>query len=177
MYDLQTHLTPNQHGAEDDLQSVKEVVSNDDDSSTSCCPAFTGTNGFDTRCSCFQKCHRTNLEEGEKKKTLIICTIAIQHSHYLTTIRSFAENFQSFRINISVGVADFRVKGVIRMEFISWALREVLTPPSLLFQGQCRKPKTHKCHQENSHSWIQLRVPYHTLWKSVGGFHSSHSTH
>lgn len=51
-----TNLTPDQHGPEDDLQAVKEVVPDDDDSSTPCGPAFTGADGFDAGGGC--KIHR-----------------------------------------------------------------------------------------------------------------------
>lgn len=44
-----TDLAPNQHGAEDDLEAVEEVVSYDDDRSAPCGPALTGTDGFDAR--------------------------------------------------------------------------------------------------------------------------------
>ena len=42
----ETDLAPNQHGTEDDLQPIKEVVSYDDDCSAPCGPALTGTDGF-----------------------------------------------------------------------------------------------------------------------------------
>lgn len=48
-----THLTPDQHGAEDNLQSIKEIVPNDYDCSSPCGPSFTRANGFDTRCCYF----------------------------------------------------------------------------------------------------------------------------
>lgn len=45
-------LAPDQHGAEDDLKAVKEVVSDDDDCSAPCGPPLTGTDGFNAgRCS------------------------------------------------------------------------------------------------------------------------------
>lgn len=53
-----TDLTPNQHSSEDDLQAVKEVVTDDDDRSAPCGPAFTGANGFDAGGSC--NVHRQN---------------------------------------------------------------------------------------------------------------------
>lgn len=43
---MATNLTPDQHGPEDDLQAVKEVVPDDDDGSAPCGPAFTGADGF-----------------------------------------------------------------------------------------------------------------------------------
>lgn len=49
---LGTHLAPDEHRSKDDLEAVKEVVSNDDDGSTPCGPAFTGADGFDTGCCC-----------------------------------------------------------------------------------------------------------------------------
>lgn len=42
----QTDLAPNQHGTEDDLEAIEEVVSYDDDRGTSRSPAFTGTDGL-----------------------------------------------------------------------------------------------------------------------------------
>lgn len=42
-----THLAPHQHGSKDNLQAVKEVVADDDDSGTPCGPAFAGADGFD----------------------------------------------------------------------------------------------------------------------------------
>ncbi len=47
-----TDLAPDEHGSEDDLQAVKEVVPNDDDSSAPCGPAFTGADGFDAGGCC-----------------------------------------------------------------------------------------------------------------------------
>lgn len=48
----ETDLAPNQHGTEDDLQTIKEVVSDDDDCSAPCGPALTGTDGFNAgRCT------------------------------------------------------------------------------------------------------------------------------
>lgn len=48
----ETDLAPHQHRAEDDLQAVKEVVSDDDDGSAPCGPPLTGTDGFNAgRCS------------------------------------------------------------------------------------------------------------------------------
>lgn len=49
---MATNLTPDQHGSEDDLQAVKEVVPNDDDGSAPCGPAFTGADGFDAGGCC-----------------------------------------------------------------------------------------------------------------------------
>lgn len=43
----QTDLAPNQHGTENDLETVKEVVSYDDDRSTPRGPPLTGADGFD----------------------------------------------------------------------------------------------------------------------------------
>lgn len=51
-----TNLTPDQHGSEDDLQAIKEVVPDDDDGSAPCGPAFTGADGFDAGGCC--KIHR-----------------------------------------------------------------------------------------------------------------------
>ncbi|UYV62412.1 ENTPD4 [Cordylochernes scorpioides] len=42
-----TYLAPDQHSAEDDLEPVEEVVTNDDNCGTSVGPAFAGTDGFD----------------------------------------------------------------------------------------------------------------------------------
>lgn len=48
----ETDLAPNQHGTEDDLQTIKEVVSYDDDCGAPCGPTLTGTDGFNAgRCS------------------------------------------------------------------------------------------------------------------------------
>lgn len=83
-----THLAPDQHGAEDDLQTVKEVVSNDDDSSAPCCPAFTGTDGFDTRCSCSQ----TQDQIKEKKENECKCLYVLQHhKHSIAWSRSYGK--------------------------------------------------------------------------------------
>lgn len=56
-----TDLTPDQHRAEDDLQPIEEVVPNDDDGGTSCCPPFARTDGLDAGGGCF-------LERGEERK-------------------------------------------------------------------------------------------------------------
>lgn len=49
---MATHLAPNQHGPEDDLQAVKEIVSDDNDGSAPCGPAFTGADGLDAGGCC-----------------------------------------------------------------------------------------------------------------------------
>jgi len=41
-----TDLAPDQHGTEDNLETVEEVVPDDDDGSAPCSPALTGTDGF-----------------------------------------------------------------------------------------------------------------------------------
>lgn len=46
------HLTPYEHGAEHDLQAVKEVVADEDDCGSTGGPAFTGANGLYARGSC-----------------------------------------------------------------------------------------------------------------------------
>lgn len=48
-----TDLAPDQHGAKYDLQAIKEVIPNDDNSGSSCGPALTGTDGFNAGCGCF----------------------------------------------------------------------------------------------------------------------------
>lgn len=52
---MATHLAPNQHGPEDDLQAVKEIVSDDDDGSAPCGPAFAGADGLDAWGCCKKK--------------------------------------------------------------------------------------------------------------------------
>lgn len=47
------YLTPHQHGAEDDLQPIEEVVADDDDGGTSGGPALAGADGFDAGGGCF----------------------------------------------------------------------------------------------------------------------------
>lgn len=42
----QTDLAPNQHGTEDDLEPIEEVVSYDDDRGASRSPALAGADGF-----------------------------------------------------------------------------------------------------------------------------------
>ena len=46
------YLTPHQHGAKDDLQTVKEVVPNEDDWGAATRPALTGADGLDTGGRC-----------------------------------------------------------------------------------------------------------------------------
>lgn len=66
----ETDLAPNQHGAEDDLQTIKEVVSNDDDCSAPCGPTLTGTDGFNAgRCSWKKRVFKTSRE---KKLSLVL---------------------------------------------------------------------------------------------------------
>ena len=43
----QIYLAPDEHGTEDDLQSVEEVVSDDDDSGAARGPTFARADGFD----------------------------------------------------------------------------------------------------------------------------------
>ena len=50
--DVEAYLAPHQHGAEDDLQTVKEVVPDDDDSGSAGGPAFARTDGLDDRSGC-----------------------------------------------------------------------------------------------------------------------------
>ena len=57
------YLAPHQHCAEDNLQAVKEVVSDQDDGGSPRCPALTGTDGFDTGSGCW-----TRDIEGEREK-------------------------------------------------------------------------------------------------------------
>ena len=40
-------LAPHRNGAEDDLKTIKEVFSDDDDCLSSCCPTFTGGDSLD----------------------------------------------------------------------------------------------------------------------------------
>ena len=44
-----SHLAPDQHGAEDDLEAVEEVVADDDDRGAARGPALARTDGFYTR--------------------------------------------------------------------------------------------------------------------------------
>lgn len=45
------YLTPYEHGTKYNLETIKKVVTNDDDHGPSCGPAFTWTDGFDAGCS------------------------------------------------------------------------------------------------------------------------------
>lgn len=56
---MATYLAPNQHGPEDDLQAVKEIVSDDDDGSAPCGPAFAGADGLDAG-GCWTKKNKKN---------------------------------------------------------------------------------------------------------------------
>ena len=49
------HLAPNQHGAKDHLESVEEVISDDDDGGSAGRPALAGTDGFNAGRGCFGK--------------------------------------------------------------------------------------------------------------------------
>lgn len=46
-----TYLTPYKHGTKHNLETIKKVVTNDDDHGSSCGPAFTWADGFDAGCS------------------------------------------------------------------------------------------------------------------------------
>ena len=59
------YLAPHQHGAEDDLQAVKEVVSDQDDGRSARRPALTGTDGFDTGSGCWTR----DTETGRERET------------------------------------------------------------------------------------------------------------
>ena len=48
-----THLAPDQHGAEDHLQPIEEVVPDDDDGGAPRRPPLTGADGFDAGRGCF----------------------------------------------------------------------------------------------------------------------------
>lgn len=50
----ESDLAPDQHCAEDHLQAVKEVVSDEDDRGAAGGPAFTRTDGFDAGSGCFE---------------------------------------------------------------------------------------------------------------------------
>ena len=52
--DRETNLAPHQHGAEDDLEAVEEVVPYDDDGGAPGGPALTGTDGLDTGGCCWE---------------------------------------------------------------------------------------------------------------------------
>lgn len=47
-----TDLTPNQHAAKHHLQTIEEVLPDDNDHGAACGPAFAGADGFDTRGGC-----------------------------------------------------------------------------------------------------------------------------
>lgn len=47
------HLAPDQHGAEDHLQAVKEVVPDEDDGGAAGRPALARADGFDAGRGCF----------------------------------------------------------------------------------------------------------------------------
>lgn len=48
-----SHLAPDQHGAEDDLQAVEEVVPDEDDGGSAGRPALARADGFDAGRGCF----------------------------------------------------------------------------------------------------------------------------
>lgn len=48
-----SHLAPHQHGAEDHLQAVEEVVPDEDDGGAAGRPAFARADGFDAGRGCF----------------------------------------------------------------------------------------------------------------------------
>jgi len=56
---LRVYLAPDEHGAEDDLKSVEEVVSDDDDRRSAGRPALTRTDGLDRRRRRTQEPYRT----------------------------------------------------------------------------------------------------------------------
>ena len=63
------HLAPDQHGAEDDLQAVEEVVSDEDDGGSAGRPAFTRADGFDAGRGCFGNTDATTAEWMKLFKT------------------------------------------------------------------------------------------------------------
>ena len=58
------YLTPHQHGAEDHLQAVEEVVTNEDDGGTTRGPALTGADGLDAGSGCWGGGAREGRREG-----------------------------------------------------------------------------------------------------------------
>ena len=64
-----TDLTPDEHGAEHDLQSVEEVVANDDDGGAARRPALARTDRLDGRGSCAQKAWLKHQEEQNVRKS------------------------------------------------------------------------------------------------------------
>lgn len=74
-----TDLAPDQHGTKYDLQPIKEVVPDDNNSGPSCGPALTGTDGFNAGCGC------SHNGKERKRKTGSECGLhldAVQHTRY-----------------------------------------------------------------------------------------------
>jgi len=46
------YLAPDEHGTEDNLKSVEEVITDDDDGGAACCPTLAGADRFDCRRRC-----------------------------------------------------------------------------------------------------------------------------
>lgn len=55
------YLAPHQHGAEHDLQTIEEVISDEDDGGSARRPALTGTDGFNTGSGCWTR------DRGERR--------------------------------------------------------------------------------------------------------------
>lgn len=55
MIDEFIYLTPNNQWTKHNLQTIKKVVSNHDNISSTCRPSFIGTNSLDTWISCKEK--------------------------------------------------------------------------------------------------------------------------
>lgn len=63
----QTDLAPNQHGTEDDLETIEEVVSYDDDCSAPRSPPLAGTDGFNAG-SCSWREERRIIAQRERER-------------------------------------------------------------------------------------------------------------
>lgn len=80
-----THLAPHQHGSKDNLQAVKEVVPDDDDSGTPCGPAFAGADGFDAGGGCNIHTHTHTQTDDKINQNVTNLMKAQQRSCYTGT--------------------------------------------------------------------------------------------
>ena len=67
-WSAERYLAPHQHGAKDDLQAVKEVVTDQNDGGSACRPALAGTDGFNTGSGCWTRDTETQRHRERERE-------------------------------------------------------------------------------------------------------------
>lgn len=91
----QTHLAPDQHGTKDDLETVEEVVPNDDDGSAPCGPALTGADGFDAGSCSWKKRRRRERHRTSINNTVTTTTTTTETELTVTALEKLTWLFNT----------------------------------------------------------------------------------